>query len=154
MGNMRLYLRPGEKLYINGAVIRVDRKVSVELLNDVTFLLENHVMQVEDATTPVKQLYFVAQTMLMEPANAENSMELFDSIADAIRRASGNAELRDGIGSAEQDVKSGKPFNALKTLRHLFDVEDKIFATSRNEKPATSESSWEMGLPLAKQMGV
>ena len=44
MSNMRLYLRPGEKLYINGAVIRVDRKVSIELLNDVTFLLENHVM--------------------------------------------------------------------------------------------------------------
>ena len=44
-----------------------DRKVSLEFLNDVTFLLESHVIQVEDTTTPLRQLYFIAQTMLMEP---------------------------------------------------------------------------------------
>ncbi|OYW35186.1 MAG: hypothetical protein B7Z45_06885 [Azorhizobium sp. 12-66-6] len=39
---MQLTLRPGEKIYVNGAVLRVDRKVTLELLNDVTFLLESH----------------------------------------------------------------------------------------------------------------
>lgn len=139
MGNMRLYLRPGEKLYINGAVIRVDRKVSVELLNDVTFLLENHVLQVEDATTPVRQLYFVVQTMLMEPANAQNSMGLFDSIVEAIRQASDDSDLNEGIDTVDQDVKSGKPFNALKTLRQLFEIEDRILATS-NDDPRAVEA--------------
>ncbi len=142
MGNMRLYLRPGEKLYINGAVIRVDRKVSVELLNDVTFLLENHVLQVEDATTPVRQLYFVVQTMLMEPANAQNSMGLFDSIVEAIRQASDNGVLNDGIDMVEQDVGSGKPFNALKTLRHLFEVEDRILASVNDEARAAEASAY------------
>ena len=41
---MNITLHAGEKLYINGAVIRVDRKAKIELLNDVTFLLENHVL--------------------------------------------------------------------------------------------------------------
>ena len=50
---MNITLRAGEKLYINGAVIRVDRKATIELLNDVTFLLENHVMQADQATTPL-----------------------------------------------------------------------------------------------------
>ena len=71
---MNISLRKGEKIYINGAIFRVDRKVSIELLNDVTFLLENHVMQAEDAITPIKQLYFVIQMMLMSPNNSSGAI--------------------------------------------------------------------------------
>lgn len=49
---LRLSLRAGERIYMNGAVLRVDRKVSLELLNDASFLLEAHVLQAEAATTP------------------------------------------------------------------------------------------------------
>ena len=140
MSNMRLYLRPGEKLYINGAVIRVDRKVSLELLNDVTFLLENHVLQAKDATTPVRQIYFVLQTMLMDPVNTERPMELYESIVASLMQVSKNEELRSGIRSVEQDVASGRTFNALKTLRHLFEVEDRILAAADNgQQPAESQ---------------
>jgi flagellar biosynthesis repressor protein FlbT len=41
---MLISLRPGERVYINGAVVQVDRKVTIELLNDAMFLLEGHVM--------------------------------------------------------------------------------------------------------------
>ena len=71
--SMHLTLRAGERLFLNGAVLRTDRKVSLELLNDATFLLENHVLQVEDTTTPLRQLYFAAQAMLMDPQNADAS---------------------------------------------------------------------------------
>ena len=64
---MHISLRAGEKIYINGAVLCADRKVSLELLNDATFLLEAHVMKVESATTPLRQLYFIVQIMLMNP---------------------------------------------------------------------------------------
>ena len=47
---MLLKLRAGEKLYINGAVIKVERKATIELLNDATFLLEAHVIQPDEAT--------------------------------------------------------------------------------------------------------
>ncbi len=42
---MKVSLRAGERIYINGAVLRVDQKVSLELVNDVMFLLEAQVMQ-------------------------------------------------------------------------------------------------------------
>ena len=64
---LRISLKSGERIFINGAVLRVDRKVALEFLNDVTFLLENHVLQLEDATTPLRQLYFIAQMMLINP---------------------------------------------------------------------------------------
>ena len=55
---MNITLRAGERFFINGAVIRIDRKATIELLNDVTFLLENHVMQAGDATTLTRQNLF------------------------------------------------------------------------------------------------
>lgn len=70
---LRISLKSGEKIFINGAVLRVDRKVALEFLNDVTFLLENHVLQPDQATTPLRQLYFIAQMILINPEGREQS---------------------------------------------------------------------------------
>lgn len=56
---LKITLRAGERIFVNGGVLRVDRKVSIELMNDVIFLLEQHVMKPEDTTTPLRQLYFM-----------------------------------------------------------------------------------------------
>ena len=49
---MLISLRPGERVDINGAVLQVDRKVTIELLNDAMFLLEGHVMHDDETTMP------------------------------------------------------------------------------------------------------
>ena len=68
--SITLSLRAQERIFVNGAVLKVDRKVSIELMNDATFLLEAHVLQEEQATTPIRRLYFVAQAILIDPENA------------------------------------------------------------------------------------
>ena len=80
---MNITLRAGERFFINGAVIRIDRKASIELLNEVTFLLENHVMQAEQATTLVRQIYFAVQIMLMDPT-ADRERDAARPFADRI----------------------------------------------------------------------
>ena len=70
---LRISLKPNEKIYINGAVVKVDRKVAIEFLNDVQFLMENHVLQPEQATTPLRQLYFIVQVILMTPGSADEA---------------------------------------------------------------------------------
>ena len=62
---LKISLKANEKIYINGAVVRVDRKTTVELLNETQFLLESHVLQPEQASTPLRQLYFILQIMLI-----------------------------------------------------------------------------------------
>ena len=74
---LKISLKPNEKIYLNGAVIRVDRKVTLELLNDVQFLLESHVLQIDEASTPLRQLYFILQVMLMNPTGASDAYEMF-----------------------------------------------------------------------------
>ncbi|GGF47932.1 putative flagellum biosynthesis repressor protein FlbT [Azorhizobium oxalatiphilum] len=124
--SMQLTLRPGERIFINGAVLRVDRKVTLELLNDATFLLEGHVMQVEDTTTPLRQLYFVLQAILIDPRNAEGARHLFHRQWAALSQSFKNAEILAGLDNIAQQVIAGRTFEALRTLRGLFPLEDSI----------------------------
>lgn len=120
---MFIHLKRGEKLYVNGAVLRVDRRTSLEFLNDVTFLLENHVMQAEEATTPVRQLYFVVQTMLMDPANAGMTAELYKHLSFRTRQACDDEAVCEFIDLADRKVTEGRYFDALKHLRNCFAAE-------------------------------
>lgn len=120
---MFIHLKRGEKLYVNGAVLRVDRRTSLEFLNDVTFLLENHVMQAEEATTPIRQLYFVVQTMLMDPANAGMTAELYKHLSFRTRQAISDETIRGAIDLADRKVAENRYFDALKQLRQCFATE-------------------------------
>lgn len=136
---MFIHLKRGEKLYVNGAVLRVDRRTSLEFLNDVSFLLENHVMQAEDATTPLKQLYFVAQTMLMDPTNAGMTTELYKHLSHRVRLGCSNAKILESLDTADKKVVEGRYFDALKFLRSAF-PEEEPQASVRSE-PATTKQS-------------
>lgn len=129
-GIMRLSLRPQERLFVNGAVLRVDRKVGVELLNDVTFLMENHVIQPEETRTPLRQLYFVVQTMLIDPANAVHTRALFDALHPTTLRSFANRDVIDGLVSLGELVDQGRCFDGLKLLRGLFPLEAEILASA------------------------
>jgi len=120
---MRLSLKAQERLFVNGAVLRVDRKVGIELLNDVTFLMESHVIQPEETTTPLRQLYFVVQTMLMDPLHAGRSRHLFDELWSSTMRSFGNPAILDGLTALRELMEQGRYFDGLKLLRTLFPVE-------------------------------
>ena len=136
---MKVSLRPGERIFINGAVLRVDRKVSIEFLNDVTFLLENHVMQPDAATTPLRQLYFIVQTMAIDPSSLDLSKELFEKSHQLLIAAFENQDIRDGLQLVGTFVAGDRYYDAMKTLRGLFAIEDTILGaqghyTDTNDK--------------------
>ncbi len=124
---MHISLRAGEKIYINGAVLCADRKVSFELLNDATFLLEAHVMKVENATTPLRQLYFIVQIMLMNPNDSKTARDMFEKSIRTIMEISDEAALLGGLHGVKAHVDSGRVFEALKAIRALFGIEARDF---------------------------
>lgn len=126
---MRLSLRAGERVYVNGAVLRVDRKVSLELLNDATFLLETHVLQAEAATTPLRQLYFAVQALVIDPANADPARELCRSLQAGLLAVVADPEIREGVLGAGQLVETGRLIEALKLIRGLYAAEAALMST-------------------------
>ncbi len=117
-------LKAGERIFINGAVLRVDRKVTVEFLNDVTFLLEAHVMQPEQTTTPCRQLYFTVQAMLIDPVSAEITKQLFNASYQNICEVVSNLDLLAKLAEVRRLVEIKRYYDALKTLRGCFQIED------------------------------
>ena len=74
-------------------MLRVDRKVSVELVNDVMFLLEGQIMQASDATTALRQLYFIVQLMLMNPTDVGAAASLYGQHHAALLAVCENREM-------------------------------------------------------------
>jgi flagellar protein FlbT len=135
---LRISLKSGERIFVNGAVLRVDRKVAVEFLNDVTFLLENHVLQPEEATTPLKQLYFIAQMILINPEGAEQSTAMFRKSIVMLLTCFKNEEVISELRRIDGMVTQGRAFDALKAIRGLYPIEDRIL-NSQEITPATIE---------------
>lgn len=133
---MKISLRAGERIYINGAVLRVDRKVSVELVNDVMFLLEGQVMQASDATTAMRQLYFIVQLMLMNPTDVGAAAALYGEHHAALRSVCENPEMLRGLAAVDELVGTTRYFEALKRIRALFPVEEAILAGATTDTPS------------------
>ena len=128
---MQITLRPDEKIYINGAVLRVDRKVSIELLNDVAFLLEAHVMSVEAAVTPCRQLYFIVQMMLINPNDTAAAQALFCQNLKSMLGVYTAKNAVESLYRIGRLVDAGRYFDALKILRGLFAHDDAILASQK-----------------------
>lgn len=124
--SLRISLKAGERIFINGAVLRVDRKVALEFLNDVTFLLENHVLQPEQAKTPLRQLYFIVQMMLINPEGAAQAMSMFRKSVVMLLNCFKNEEVLTELKHIDGMVTQGRAFEALKAIRALYPIEEQI----------------------------
>lgn len=136
--HLKVHLKPNERVYINGGVIKVDRKVTLELMNEVVFLIEGHVLQEEDATTPLRQLYFIVQAILMEPKCEPIARQMYEQSHDALIQTFKNQDVLDGLADVRQLMGRGRAFEALRRIRSLFPLEDEILIKSAEATAAKS----------------
>ncbi len=140
---LRISLKANEKIYINGAVVKVDRKTSIEFLNDVQFLLENHVMLPEKASTPLRQLYFIVQVILMNPNDAKEARELFRRSLPMLLATFRNEQVLASLKHVDRLVAEDHIYDALKLIRSLFPVEAAILAEQSNLAPPLAPDALE-----------
>jgi flagellar protein FlbT len=122
----KVSLKANDRIFINGAVVRVDRRVSLEFLNDVQFLLENHVMQAEEATTPLRQLYFIAQVIVMTPNDAEVAVRLFHKNLESLIDTFSDQRILSELKYVDRMISENRIYEALKTIRGLYPFEEEI----------------------------
>jgi flagellar biosynthesis repressor protein FlbT len=122
----KVALKANERIYINGAVLSVDRKTCIEFLNNVDFLLENHVLQSEDADTALKQIYFAVQIMLMAPNDTQAAHTLFQSQLASVLRVFSHQGILAELKNIDRLVHEKQYYEAMKSLRALFPLEAEI----------------------------
>jgi len=138
--SLQFRLKSGQRIYVNGAVLRVDRKVAIEFLNDVTFMLDSHVLQVEEATTPLKQLYFSIQMVLMDPSTAETMRDVLNRILEDVIAAFKTTTILEELGKVRDLLQRERYFESLKVLRALFPLEAEILKGEEKPQPVLASA--------------
>jgi flagellar biosynthesis repressor protein FlbT len=131
---LKITLKANEKIYVNGAVIKTDRKVSLEFLNDVQFLLQGHVLQPEDANTPLRQLYFIVQIMLMDPKARDEARALLRRSIPLLLASFSDDTILNALKHIDQLVSEDHVYEALKAIRALYPREAEILARGGNSE--------------------
>lgn len=132
---LKISLKPNEKIYLNGAVISADRKVTIELLNDVQFLLESHVLQAGEASTPLRQLYFMVQMMLIEPQAQPQARELFRKSLPLLIASFSDPYICATLKHVDQLVSEASLYEALKAIRSLYPREARAIEDASESEP-------------------
>lgn len=137
----KVALKANERIYVNGAVLSVDRKTCIEFLNNVDFLLENHVLQTEHADTALKQIYFAVQIMLMAPNDTNAAHLLFKSQLASVLQVFSHPTILAELKNIDRLVHERQYYEAMKSLRALFPMEAEILGRAPPRHPSLSVST-------------
>ncbi|MFQ5533290.1 MAG: flagellar biosynthesis repressor FlbT [Sphingomonadales bacterium] len=121
---LKLALKPGEKLVINGAVItNGDRRASMIIQNKVSVLREKDIMQAEEANTPTRRIYFPIMLMYLDSSRIS---EYYDDFVVRMTEFMSVIEDPDALANClaiSRDVMNHNFYPALMKCKKLFEFE-------------------------------
>lgn len=119
---LQIELKPGEKVFINGAVIaNGDHRVQLRILNDVAILRERDILTDETADTLCKQVYLLVQLMYMDAGNSGGYLQNYVHKAEQVVRMMSGCEGL--IASVNDALIKGNLYLALKLAKKLIKLE-------------------------------
>ncbi len=124
MTGLVLKLKPHEKVLLNGVVVQNgDRAAKLRIrTQNVSILRTRDALQPEEANTPLKRIYYVAQLALAGEADEDEARSQItqglDQVAPIFR-----GEAREQIDRARQGIDEGKFFVVMRAMKSLFAME-------------------------------
>lgn len=133
---LKINIKPGEKIVINGAVITVGEGATYLILqNHATFLREKDIMQEEDATSPAKRIYFYLMLMYLDQ---ENYQVYYSTFMDRMLDLMGVTTMqvvRNNLMIIFENVQQRRFYPALKACKALIQFEAELLTV---ETPAVA----------------
>jgi flagellar protein FlbT len=121
---LKLSLKPGEKLVLNGAVIsNGDRRATLLLENKASVLREKDIMQPEDANSPARRIYFPVMMMYLDNAHSAEWYNEFVLRMTEFMGAVRNPDVLTECVSISREVMRSEFYKALVRCRKLMDYE-------------------------------
>lgn len=127
---LKISLKPGEKVAINGAVIaNGDRRTSLVLQNKASILRERDIIQPNEVNTPAKRIYFPLMMMYLDEDAHDTYYEEFKTRLNEFMNAIERPEVTELCISINKDVANGNFYAALKSCQNLFPFEEMLLAS-------------------------
>lgn len=124
---LKIQLKKGQKIIINGAVIEnvTQRNVSLLVGNDASILRDSDILTPEDAATPASRAYYALQCLYVFPdESTERNRERFEGFLASYEAAAPSCKP---ITEAVRDyVEKGELYHAVKKCQELIFHEQEI----------------------------
>ena len=121
---LKLSLKPGERLVVNGAVLQNGDRRSVLLLqNKASILREKDIIQPEEANTPAKRIYFPIMMMYLDPSEANKFYDEFVLRLNEFMGAVRYTDILKECVSLSREVMGADYYKALTRCRKLLTFE-------------------------------
>ena len=91
---LRISLRDGEKVIVNGAVLRSVGRTDLRLENDASVLRGHDVMTPEEANTPARRLYFACMMAYIDETNRAAHQDSIVALVGDLISAVANVEAK------------------------------------------------------------
>lgn len=127
---MKVTLRAGERIIINGAVVtNAGRTASIAIDGDAQVLREQMVMHPEAAMqSPSRQAYYLCMLAYIEPDRENEHKKAFVAWMAEIMDAFQAPKVKLACADAALAVGRREYFRALQLLRQVIEYEDSILA--------------------------
>jgi flagellar protein FlbT len=130
---LRIELKPHERILIGDCVVtNSDQRTRFVIEGHVPILREKDIMTAQTADTPAKRIYLSVQLMYTSREPRAHYEIYFALLKDFLRAAPSANEL---IESINNQILTGKLYNALKDARKLITYEQDLVA---NEKRSSA----------------
>jgi len=121
---LKLSLKPGEKIAVNGAVIvNGDRRAEFIVENKASILRERDIMRAEEATTPARRVYLPVMMMALDPSERTRLFHEFEQRLTEIAGVLSDPSALSLCLKISAAVANGAYYKALGHCRALIDYE-------------------------------
>ena len=139
---LKLSLKPGERFVLNGAVVQNgDRRTALVLQNRASVLREKDIMQLEDATTPARRVYFPVMMMYLDETGPAKYYDEFVRRLGELMAALRNPEIIAECVDISKNVMSREYYKALMGCRKLMEYEDERLGNVASGLPESRAAS-------------
>jgi len=127
---LRISLRDGEKVVINGAVIRSSGRSDLAIESKVTILRGREIMTPAEASTPARALYFHTMMAYLDPDGIAGHHAAILATIPAVASLALGESGRQAIAKFATRAAAADYYRALGECRVLMRVEEEALAQS------------------------
>ena len=127
MTGLVLKLKPNEKVLVNGILLQNgSRAARIRVrTGDVSILRSRDAITQDEANTPLKRLYYIAQLALAGEADASEAAQQINDGIDQLEDVFSKMSV-DELTRARKAAKAGKFFIVMRAVKKLFPVEQTL----------------------------
>lgn len=124
---LKITLRDGEKVVVNGAVLRAAGRTTIWLENDASILRGREVMKPEEADTPARRLYFACMMAYLDPDRIKEHQQSVLHLLGDLLSVFENPAAKGSCAAFAHEVAQGNFYRALTECREIIKYEALLF---------------------------